>query len=447
MRRAWILTLSLMTAACSGGADPLAELKELPPPPRPAAEPRPLPDLSDGLDLDEAVALALRQNPRFQVSRLETALAEARKRIAGTYPHNPELGLEGGRAVSSDVADDYSARVSLSHTFELGGKRGYRMAAADADVDRSRHDVENDRRLLRARVSARFFEVLYLRQREALSAQNLALARKFLEVANARLGARQVAEIEVNTVKLDSGRAAARKERAARESRIARAHLAALLGSAGRSEFEVKGELGAIVVIPDRERLVRAALDRRPDLRAARARLRTMEERVNLAASLAVPDLHAGIFAEYETLRLDTSPGTISDRDTIVGIDLTLPLPVLNTRKGERLEAEIERRRAEYEIEARTQEIRRDVELGVARLESARTVVESYERELNRLAQQNADDIQKAYQAGEVGTLQILRAQEDLNLVQEQYLQAQVGLRLALTEIEAAVGMELSEVK
>jgi cobalt-zinc-cadmium efflux system outer membrane protein len=404
-------------------------------------------DLSDGLDVEEALALAKSRNPRYRAGQLEIDLARARKVTAETYPYNPELGIEGARALPFGRAEDFVARLSISHTFEIGGQRGYRIGVANADVARSGAVTAAGRLLLRAQVTAQFYEVIFLKQREALAGQNLDLARLLLEAAEARFKAKQIPEIDVNLVRLDHGRAKAEKEEAAREVRIARAKLAALIGEPERVEFDVKGELGAIVVIPDRERLHRVAQENRPETGAARAQALMMKEKVRLAESMAVPDVNLGLFAERESSIFDTSSGTLSDRDNIVGIDLSVALPLFNTRRGERMEAEVEQRRAEIEITAISQEIRRDVELAVARLEAARSVVESYERELNKLAQQNLDDMQKAYKAGEVGTLQILRAQEDLNRVKAAYLDAQFALRLALTEIEAGIGTKLSEVK
>ncbi len=446
MRLGWIAAISMSAAACSSTSS------GIPPEfarwmPADAPQPEVKPDVSDGLDLEEALSLARSRNPRYRASQLEIDLARARKVIAETYPYNPELGVEGARALPFRGAEDFVARLSISHTFEIGGQRGYRTAVADADIARSGAATAAARLLLGAQVTAQFYEVVFLKQREAIAGQNLDVARQLLEAAEARFKAKQIPEIEVNLVRLDHGRAKTEKEEAAREVRIARARLAALIGEPEIIEFDLKGELGVIVVIPDRERLHRSARENRPEVAAARAQALMMKEKVRLAESLAVPDVRAGLFAERESAIFDTSSGTLSDRDNIVGIDLSVALPFFNTRRGERLEAEVEQRRAEIEITAIMQEIRRDVELAVARLEAARSVVESYERELNRLAQQNLDDMRKAYEAGEVGTLQILRAQEDLNRVKAAYLDAQFALRLALTEIEAAVGTKLSEIK
>lgn len=447
MRTALWLLIPSVLAACGGrGGIPLEPLPWEPERPlRP--EPQVKVDLTDGLDVEEAVALAIEKNPRFKGARLGTDLARARQVIAETYPHNPELGIESGRALPFSKLDDFAARLSISQVFEIGGQRGYRIAAAEADVERSIAVLADDRRLLRAQVVGQFYELLFLEQRQTLAAQNVELAQKFLEAAEARLRARQIPEIEVNLVRLDLARAKTERDQAVREARIARAKLAGLIGQPDRLEFALKGELGAIVVIPDRQRLHRTAAEGRADLRAARARAKVTEEQVRLAQAPALREVRIGLFGERETAIFETGGGTLSDRDNVVGIDLTIPLPFLNTLRGERLEAEIERRRATIEIEAIIQEIQRDVETAVARLEAARTVVESYERDLNKLAQQNLDDTVRAYQAGEVGTLQVLRAQDDLNRVRAAYVEAQFGLRLSLAEIDAAIGAKITEVK
>lgn len=440
-------TLPILLIACSGAREDTYPSLPWDPerPPREVVEP-PI-DVTDGLDVDEAVTLALEKNPRYRGFRLEEDLARARKITAETYPYNPDLGVESSRATPFTKAEDFLARLSLAQTFELGGQRGYRVAAAEADVERSTFAVTDARRLLRAQVVAQFYETLYLKERERLTTETFGVAQRFLEAAEARFRAQQIPETEVNLARLDAGRARTETEQARRETRVALAKLGGLIGRPEGPALDLKGELGVIVVIPDRSKLTQAAIERRADLRSARAQTRVLEERARLAAAQAVPDLTVGLFAERESSLIDASGGTLSDRDNIVGIDLSIALPFLNLRRGERLEADLERRRAEFEVEAITQEIRRDVATAVARLETARSVVEAYERDLNALAQRSLDDTLRAYQAGEVGTLQVLRATDDLNRVRAAYAEARFALRLSLAEIEAAVGMKLSEVR
>ncbi len=446
MRMGWI-ALSLAVVGCSTVTDrPFESLPWQSSAPSPV-DPQPQVDVSDGLDVEEAVVLALENNPRFQGARLGIDFARARKVIAETYPYNPEFGMETSRALPFSAKGDYSVQLSLSQTLETGGKRGHRIAAAEADIERSAAALVDDRRLLRAQVVAQFYELLFLEQRQGVGTQNLALAQRLLEVAEARFVAKQIPEIDVNLVRLDHGRANIEKEQISQDAQVARANLAALIGQPDRLDFQLEGEMSALAVIPDRERLHRAAEEHRPDLRAARAQVRTTEERVRLARALAIPDVTVGLTAGRERSAIDSPEGALSDVDKIVGISVSVPLPLINTRRGERLEAEVERRRALADVETIAQEIRRDVGRAVTRLETGRTLVESYERDLNRLAQQSLDDMLRAYKVGEVGTLQVLRAQEDLNRVKAAHAEAQFAFRSALADLEAALGTPLSEVK
>lgn len=437
--------LALALGGCAAASDlPPDDLRRAAP-----WEPATAPSMDPGesLDVDEAIALALSGNPRLRAGRLDAVAARARRITAETPPYNPELSIETARALPFGRADDFLAHLGVSQTFEMGGQRGARIGAADADIERAVAAVGDDARILRAQVAAQFYEVLYLQERERLAGENVELSKRFLETAEARFKAQRIPEIEVNVVRLEHRRARTQQEEAARETRIGRAKLAALMGRPEQAGVPLEGQLGAIVVIPARDRLIEVAQTHRTDLAAARAEARGQAERARLAAAQAVPDLKVGVFAEKETAIFETSSGTLSDRDRVIGIDLSLALPVLNQRRGERIEAEVERRRADILVEAVGLEIRRDVELALARLEAARNVVETYEREMNRLARQNLDDTQRAYEAGEVGTLEVLRAREDLARVRGAYVDGQFALRLALVEIEAAIGARLSEVK
>lgn len=417
----------------------------------PAVAPPPKePNWSDGLDLDEALSLAAGRNPRQRVIRHEFDLARAQRVTAGTYPYNPELAVDGSRAFPLSGAEDYAVRLGLRQTFEIAGQRGYRIAAADANVDRSRWFVADAARVLRGQTTIFFYEVLFLQRREALSAQVLESARRFQETAEARLRAQQIPELEVNLVRVQLQRAQIDSERTRRELVRARARLSALLGEPSKLDYEVRGDLAVALVVLDAERLSKLAQDRRPDLKALRAAEESARQRVKLAEASAWPDPTVGVFGERGVSRFEagSAPRTsVADRDNVVGIELSIGLPLLNARRGEILEARVEERRASSEILAITQEIRRDLELGVQRLALAKATLDLYEKELNRLSKQNLGDVERAYRAGQVGTLEFLRAQEDFTRSGLAYLEAQFELRVSLAELEAAVGAPASELK
>ena len=168
MRRTeWVLLLAA-TVGCAE-TEPMAPKSspaaggETSPPPSPAAAGPPLArenTWSDGLDLDEALALALSRNLRLRANRLETDFAEAQRLTAGTYPYNPELRFDGQRATPFSRANDSTLKLGIGQTFEIAGQRGYRIAIADENIERARSFAGDSARLLRFQVTSAFYEVL-----------------------------------------------------------------------------------------------------------------------------------------------------------------------------------------------------------------------------------------------------------------------------------------------
>ncbi len=411
-----------------------------------AAPPR-QPDWRDGLDLEEALDAALARNPRLNAIRFENDMARAQRVTAGTYPYNPELTLEGQRAVPWFEPQDNAMKVGLSQAFEVAGQRGHRIAIADENLKRAQSSVDDAARRLQAAVTEAFYKTLWAQRRREVALANVELTRRLLEAAQARLQAKQIPEIEVNLVNIEYQRSLGERERALQDLAQARAHLAALLGEPQHTEFDVRGDLSAALVIVEKEKLTLFALEHRSDLAALRSQVKMAEERVRLARASRWPDPRVGLFYQRDVSRYPLNVGEGSDTDDIVGLEVALPFPIWNRQRGPIYESEVERSRAGAEGQALSQEIRRDIELAVNRLERAKATLDLYERELNRLSRQNLEDIERAYRAGQVSTLEVIRAQEDLNRTNLSYLEAQLELRVALADLEAAVGTRLSEVK
>src|SRR4030095_2166761 len=96
------------------------------------------------ITLDDAVSIFLRQNLQLVAARYDVDTAEAEKLTARLRP-NPQLsvGLSGAPLnLSGPVIREQTYDYSISQTFELGGKRGKRIAVANANADVARGQFE-----------------------------------------------------------------------------------------------------------------------------------------------------------------------------------------------------------------------------------------------------------------------------------------------------------------
>lgn len=434
-----LCALLLLCAAC--GSTQL--LSETPPPPaaQAADAPAPRPEIrrEDGIALEEAIQLAMEQNPRLLTVRRGLQLGEAQRLTAAQWPFNPVLTLEGNRALPWTEPDDNNLGVGVSQEFEVGGQRRRRSAVAAANLESVHASIANEERLLKTEVASAFYEVLALDAQKALAGENVEIAGNLLAAASARFDAKQIAEVDLNLVRLQTEQAHNESARIDARGRTARLKLAALIGEPAGAELSFTGTLGAPPLEIEHGQAVRFALDHRPDVAARRHAVRTAEREIELEESLVTPNPELGVFFSNEYGLIEG----LSDRDRLLGFEIRLPLPVFNRRKGEIAEARAREGIAVAELADLGRQVEREVEVALEQLRIARDTVRLYEEQLNPLSRKNLDQFEIAYRAGEVGTLEVLRAQEDRNRVARGYQEALLEYNAARIEIESALGGEI----
>lgn len=110
------------------------------------------------LSLQQAVDLALRQNPQIILAQQEIAAAQGRSMQAGALP--PAEIFSRVEEVSFDFAAANAIEIGLSQSFEYPGKRGSRQAVANADRQMIELQLARLRVVLAAEVKKRYYENL-----------------------------------------------------------------------------------------------------------------------------------------------------------------------------------------------------------------------------------------------------------------------------------------------
>jgi len=434
--RRWILLAVLFFSACvvqQPQVDPtLAVIRESLSEPRPALVKL---DLADGLSLEEALELARHHNPALSVVRRQIALAQAGLIEANEYPHNPELFSEGDVNVAGERGSNF--RFGISQEFELVGQRDLRAAVAEAEMDRAEVSVSERKRLLVASVSREFYRNVMLDRRVALVAKSLEIARKLRAGAQARFDAKQIPEVDLNLVRLQYQRALGQHAVSQSAVRASRLRLAALIGRPELREIQISGGLETAPVALSLEQARQLAQDNRVDLKGLSLEIEVSRRQLQLEQALGQPNPELGVYYERE----DEQGASASNA---LGLELRLPLPLFNKRRGPIARARARRSVREAKLRGLEQQIDGEIRLAFNRLQRAGQSVQLYQKQLNRLSRKNLEQFQRAYRLGEVGTLKVLRAQEDFNRIALGYLQALLENRLARIALETAVGGGLS---
>ncbi len=435
-RRPAIAAILLAIAGCSSAPAPL----RTPPPPVSLPQTDQQAGLArvaweDGLTLDEAVAVAMRKNPALMAARERHGIAQALHTQAGVYPFNPEVSVGGASDAAFRDHGESGLAAELAQTFETGGQRGHRRAVAEAEGRRIGWEVLDVERTTREELVSTFYRVLVLERKADLVDQALELARKLEEISEKRVKAGDLPALEANVSKIEVQRALKARTEARTALRRERFALCRLLGEPPREDVKLVGDIAAAEPGPGGDLAVRA-LESRPDVLAARAAVESAERSVGLARSQRAPDVM--LSAQYERER--SVDDEVADVAEFFGGALTVPLPLWNRQQGEIAQAGAEAAVARALVASIERDVIAQVASADERLRLAREIVDLYEKDLIPLVKSNLDLNEKAFSAGQVSTLLLLKAQQDYIETNSAYLDALGELHEARAAIDAAVG-------
>jgi cobalt-zinc-cadmium efflux system outer membrane protein len=386
-------------------------------------------DAPEALDVDSAIARALRDNPAIVAARSALSEADARVVGAGTYPHNPVLGLEAGaRRGPSETSADLS--VELTQSLELGGQTGRRRAAAAADRTQLRAEFETIRRALATEVRVAFVGWLRARELRVLETSLTSLAAAHLETAEKRLAAGATTRLEVNLARAEAGRARAALATAQGAEDAARALLAALMGRDPDAPLDARGTLTLVdAPMPAPADLRRLARERRPELEAARAAVEGARARLDAAEAAALPDVEVGAFFRRE-----------GADETVAGGGLSWALPLFARQQGERAEADAERVRRTAEAAATALRIDQEVTVALAERRAAYDAARALQDQVTGALDENLTLLQRAFDAGEIGATELLVARLEFRSAGRERIDALSAAEQARARLELAAG-------
>lgn len=201
-------------------------------------------------------------------------------------------GSSANRSEGASTRKSTSVSLSVGYEVDLWGRLAAGEQGARAALDASRYDLETARITLTASVATTYFQWLALRERVAIARQSLETAERVLRVVQARARNGVATPLEVSqqtTTVLQQRTALAPLEEQVRQTASA---LALLLGREPVG-FAVGGDEGLMAleapsVAPG---LPSALLARRPDLRAAEARLAAADADVAAARAALLPSI------------------------------------------------------------------------------------------------------------------------------------------------------------
>ena len=396
------------------------------------------------LALPQVIEFSLQNNGDLKSFREEKGIRDAGKIRAGLLP-NPTLDFEAGTGALTGSSAENSLSLGVSQEFYLAGKREKRLAVAERELNMCRWQLADRERLLREEVKTTFCDVLLTQQRIALSDRSIALNQQLLDVSKERLAAGDIPELEMNLVKVELARSEGFRIDAEKALNRNQAKLRTLMGLSPGESPSIAGVLETDIVLTNNLLdLKQLALGKRPDLKALEAEKGRAESDIILAQAEGIPNITAGLAVSRDTTAMEI--GGVEGKDTayIIGLKLSMPIPVFDRNKAGVQEARAKRSSTENRLLAATRNTEREIETAYASLLNAEKVISLYKSSIIPQLEENLKLTQEAYRLGEVGILAVIQEQKKFFEVSEGYLTALHDRQIALVKLESASASELT---
>ena len=387
------------------------------------------PDLAR-LSLADADALLAQKNRELQAARRAVESAAAATLSAGQQPNpnlslgtiniNPSRGIGAGSLREKAV----DSTIRLDQLIERGNKRELRVATAQKLEAASGEDLADVLRQQRLALRASYYDLLLAQDRVAISAGTAALYQQSLRAADLRLKAGDIASSDVSRIRVDALRAQNDARAAEADRKRAQLALAYMIGAEQRAD-----QLKATDAWPAPQAAATTDLDelieRRPDVRAARARIEAANAGRELARSLRTRDVTVG--AQFEHY-----PDIYGNTSNSYGFGVSVPLFTRYYFEGEIAQAESAYNSAIDNVERTRAVARSEMAKALSDVTAAAERLARFQDNLLAEAKKSADSAEFAYKNGAIGVMDLLDARRTLRAIQLDAAAAQADYAKAL---------------
>jgi cobalt-zinc-cadmium efflux system outer membrane protein len=377
-------------------------------------------------------------NPTLRAGQIGIDESRAQEITANLRP-NPSLNI------LSDQIDPFSGgpphgpfsylleEGTVNFLWERQHKRGLRLESAQkATAITASGQADLERNLLFTLRGA-FIQTLQEKAILNLAKENLAYYDHVLDVNRERYKAGGIAQVDLKRLELQRVQYLSDLQTADVNLRTAKIQLLMLLNEQTPVEqFDVIGPFDFAEQIPPLNDVRQAALDTRPDLRAALQSVAKAKTDYRLAVANGSTD---------PTLGFDV--GRNPPIDEYIGFSVSIPLRIFDRNQGEKRRTQLDINRNDRLAAAARAQVFNDVDSAYATVNSAVILLKPYKEQYLEEAASVRDTISFSYQHGAASLLDFLDAQADYRSVQVAYLNLVASYLNAASQLNLSIGREV----
>lgn len=409
--------------AGAAGAAALNAQEENPPPP---------------MTLDELVREVLQNNPERAFYQAEIAAAKGALQTAAAWP-NPELsgdlGVKRAHEPGGGLAGEGAAwSAALMQPFEWPGRLELRKAIANKQIELAELGLARFEAALAAKARSLGYQLIADRQRARVARQVAARGAELASVLVQRDPAGVTPLIETRIIEANVAVQRQEAARAVKAAEAARLELNQLRGSPYGSAVNLAPASIELPKLPPLEHLLAAAATNNFELRMRAAELEQQGFEVELAKNERWPSISAGPFYSQERG---------GGKEQIIGLGVSVPVPLWNHNEGAITAAEARREQARTALFLAQREVEREIRLHAAGYELERSAIERNRPGILAELESAAELADRHYRLGAVPVSTYIEAQTQYAAALEAILAARAEALGHIQQLELLTGLNL----
>ena len=410
------------------------------------------------IDLDGALARALKDNPSIRQAEAAVDAAEARVRQkqSGYYPlidaeakytrldPDPAIAFPPFGTIQFFPANNYDAHLGLYQTVYDFGKTSSIVAVSRSGREAAKYGLELTKTDIAFRAIRSFYTVLLLEQSMLVQDQQISSLDEYFSIVKKKVASGTATNFDALTIEVKLSEEKNQKFDIANALEKQKIALKRLLGIKDDSDIELKGEFSDEPVALDETGLISGARAGRPELKIAAENEAAAAEKLRVAKTDGNPSINVGfMYGEKNGYFFDLS----EMRKNTVGF-VQADMQLFNGFKSSNMVREADANLSSAKENSRdaedsvTEEIRQSISDVRADMEK----IDAYKLHV-RLAEQAVEQAKVRYENGIITNLDLLNAQTSLAQANLLYLQSLYNYEMSRVSLRKAAGLPLVEVK
>ncbi|HVA51644.1 MAG TPA: TolC family protein [Pirellulales bacterium] len=399
----------------------------------------------DGLTLDQAIERLVRFNPDLRAKSYEIPQARADVITAGLRG-NPFYFLSGGgypyAPYSQTRPGGTNYGVTVVQPVDLNHKRRARADAARAAVNVLEAQYQNAVRLAIDDLYNTFLDVVVARETIRYAEASLAGSAKLLETAEVQLQAGAITEPDYLNIAIQHDAAAIGLDRAQTQYQQARHALGMMLAFPPEmaDQLEVRGLIrDTAPPPPNRDELVRTALNLRPDVAAFRLGIARAQADLRVNRKEVIEDVFV-IYSPYQTQSNQAIGGQTANS---FSFGLLGTIPLFNRNQGDIRRAQYNVTQTRVGLAAAERQAIAEVDRALLEYQASRKSAERLEKVILPHSERARQGVIELFRHKEKSGIDVLEAQRQHNEFVRQYRDAVIAHRRAMLRLNTVVGQRV----